>query len=381
MDRLDVHIIPEWGRRGGAMKRDIAYRNRINFQRRVKRNSPLKSFIMSSIVAFSIFAILSYIGVYSIRRYAEHRQIIDHPNERSSHSMPMPRGGGLAIVVLVTGAGLWFASEAGWSRSLVYLVCGLVIAWLGWRDDVHSLSMRVRFGVQGLVAAVSIYGLGYFKVVTIPLFGELHLGVVGIIITFLWIVGLTNAYNFMDGIDGIAGGVALSGALGWMMLSSNMHNTFVFWIALAIAAGSLGFLGHNWSPAKIFMGDVASTFLGYTFAVLPLLSADQGGDALMLGTLLMWTFIMDAGVTFIRRAIRREKIFSAHRTHVYQRLVIGGYKHATVSTLYILLTLLAGFLSLAWARGCEIVPPLIILGLPLIWILLYRYASRLKNVD
>ncbi len=282
-------------------------------------------------------------------------------------------------MLIVTGAGLSVIKEAELNHALVYLVCGLVIAWLGWRDDVHPLSARVRFAVQGLVAAVSIYGLGYFKVVTIPLFGELHLGVVGIIITFLWIVGLTNAYNFMDGIDGIAGGVALAGALGWLMLSANMHNAFVFWIALAIAAGSLGFLGHNWSPAKIFMGDVASTFLGYTFAVLPLLAATHGGDALMLGTLLMWTFIMDAGITFIQRLLRGEKLLYGHRSHVYQRLVIGGYSHAAVSTLYILLTLLASLLSYAWSWGQVYAPPLIILGLPLIWILLYRYTKRLNT--
>jgi UDP-N-acetylmuramyl pentapeptide phosphotransferase/UDP-N-acetylglucosamine-1-phosphate transferase len=184
----------------------------------------------------------------------------------------------------------------------------------------------------------------------------------------------------MDGIDGIAGGVALAGGLGWMMLATNIHNTFVFWIALAAAAGSLGFLGHNWPPAKVFMGDVASTFLGYTFAVLPLLSADQGGDALLLGTLLMWTFIMDAGVTFLRRLFRGENVFAAHRTHLYQRLVIGGYSHAAISSLYILLTLVAGGLSYAWSQGSALAPPLIFLGLPLIWILLSLHAARLKHV-
>jgi len=335
---------------------------------------------VTQLLIFILLTSLSYLLVYLIRRYAEQRQILDHPNERSSHITPTPRGGGFAIVILVIATGLWSAQEAGWNRSLVYLLCGLVIAWLGWRDDVHSLPARVRFAVQGLVAAVSIYGLGYFKAVTIPLFGELQLGVVGVIITFLWIVGLTNAYNFMDGIDGIAGGVALAGALGWMMLSANMHNNFVFWIALAIAAGSLGFLGHNWSPAKIFMGDVASTFLGYTFAVLPLLSATRGGDALMLGTLLMWAFIMDASVTFFQRLFRGEKLLYGHRSHVYQLLVIGGYKHATVSLLYIFLTLLAGLLSYAWSWGQAYAPPLIILGLPLIWILLSRHAARLNSL-
>jgi len=338
---------------------------------------------VTQLLIFILLTVLSYIGVYFIRRYAERRDILDFPNERSSHSMPTPRGGGLAIVLIAlgVGTGLWVRNEADLNHALIYLVCGLVIAWLGWRDDVHSLPARVRFGVQSLVAAISIYGLGYFKVVTIPLFGELHLGVMGIIITFLWIVGLTNAYNFMDGIDGIAGGVALAGALGWLMLSANMHNTFVFWIALAIATSSLGFLGHNWSPAKIFMGDVSSTFLGYTFAVLPLLSAKQGGDALLLGTLLMWAFIMDAGVTFITRVIKREKLLYSHRSHLYQRLVIGGYSHAAISTLYIFLTLLASFLSYAWSWGQAYAPPLIILGLPLIWILLSRHANSLNTKD
>ena len=334
---------------------------------------------MIPILIFIFLTILSYFGVLLIRRYAERRQMLDHPNERSSHITPTPRGGGLAMVVLVTGAGIWAMRKAELSHALVYLIGGAVIACLGWRDDIRPLSVRVRFAVQGLVAAVSIYGLGYFKTVTIPLFGELQLGVVGVIITFLWIIGLTNAYNFMDSIDGIAGGVAFAGGLGWALLASNMRNDLVFWIALAIAASSLGFLGHNWHPAKIFMGDVASTFLGYTFAVLPLLSADQGGDALMLGTLLMWTFIMDAGVTFIRRVLNRENVLAAHRTHLYQRLVIGGYSHAAVSVLYLALTLLAGLLAYAWSWGQAYAPPLIIIGLPLIWILLSRHAARLKH--
>ncbi|HXF85688.1 MAG TPA: glycosyltransferase family 4 protein [Anaerolineales bacterium] len=334
---------------------------------------------MTHAFIFFLLVLLSYFLVHLIRHYAERRQILDHPNERSSHTLPTPRGGGLGIVALVMGAGLLFMEEAAWNRHLIYIICGLIIAWLGWYDDVKSLSPKVRFSVQGIAAAISISGLGYFKAVTIPLFGELQLGIVGILITFLWIVGLTNAYNFMDGIDGIAGGVAVAGALGWMVLASRMHNHFVYWLALTLAASNLGFLAHNWHPAKIFMGDVASTFLGYTFAVLPLLSADQSGDALMLGTLLMWTFIMDAGLTFIRRLLKRENVFTAHRTHLYQRLVISGYKHSTVSMLYILLTVLAGLLAYAWSWGQVYAPPLILIGLPFLWFLLSRHAAQRES--
>jgi UDP-N-acetylmuramyl pentapeptide phosphotransferase/UDP-N-acetylglucosamine-1-phosphate transferase len=234
--------------------------------------------------------------------------------------------------------------------------------------------------VQGLVAAVSIWGMGYFKSVTIPLFGELQLGYVGLIITFLWIIGLTNAYNFMDGIDGMAGGVAFAAGLGWALLTSGipyLANSFVFWIAIAISASSLGFLGHNWHPAKIFMGDVASTFLGYSFAVMPLLASNKEGDALMLGTLLLWTFIMDAGVTFIRRAINREDVLSAHRTHLYQRLVTGGYTHSAVSTLYIVLTLVALRFASAWSEGSVVASVLILFGLPLTYYVLSKHADQL----
>jgi UDP-N-acetylmuramyl pentapeptide phosphotransferase/UDP-N-acetylglucosamine-1-phosphate transferase len=339
---------------------------------------------MTSLLPFVLLTLLSYLGVWIIRRYAEKRQLLDHPSERSSHSMPTPRGGGLAIVLIVTGTGLWFMREAQWNRDLVYIVCGVVIAFLGWRDDTHSLSPRVRFAVQGLVAAASILGLGYFSSVTIPLFGKLQLGAVGVVITFLWIIGLTNAYNFMDGIDGMAGGVGFAAGLGWVLLTSNIDylaNSFVFWIALAIAAGSLGFLGHNWHPAKIFMGDVASTFLGYTFAVLPLMAANAEGDALMLGTLLLWTFIMDAGVTFIRRALQRENVLAAHRTHLYQRLVIGGYSHAKISALYIALTFLSLILASAWGNGSRLASALILFGLPLTYYVLNRHAKFLTTKD
>jgi UDP-GlcNAc:undecaprenyl-phosphate/decaprenyl-phosphate GlcNAc-1-phosphate transferase len=334
---------------------------------------------MIPVIAFLLLAALSYISVIYIRHLALHHQILDHPNERSSHSIPMPRGGGLAIVFLVLGISLWVANQVEINRSVIYVVLGTILALVGWRDDIFSLSPNYRFVVQGLVAIISILAMGYFKIVRIPLLGEINLGTFGIVITFLWIIGMINAYNFMDGIDGMAGGVALVAGLGWMILSSNVDNPFVFWVALSIAATSLGFLAHNWSPAKIFMGDVASTFLGYSFAVLPLLSADQSGDALTIGTLLMWTVIMDTFVTFLRRLVKRENVFSGHRSHLFQQLVLGGYRHETISTLYIFLTFLAGLLTYESSHGDQVAPFLIFLGLPLIWILLSLHAARLQR--
>ena len=332
------------------------------------------------LLAFLTLMILAYAGVAWIRRLALQRAILDHPNERSSHSIPTPRGGGLAIVALVILTVIAFGLVNGFTRqSLAFILSGVLLALLGWQDDVRTLSAKIRFPIQFAAIAIAMLGMGYFDSVTIPLFGVWHLGWFGIPITFFWILGLINAYNFMDGIDGIGGGVALAAGLGWMVLSSSFggfENPLAFWFALAIAATSLGFLGHNWSPARIFMGDVGSTFLGFSFAVLPLMSASRGGDALMFGAAILWTFIMDAGITFLRRAAKREDVFAAHRTHLYQRLVISGVKVATVSALFIVLTLLGAGLSLAWARGNRSVGPFILFGLPLIWVVLSVFTAR-----
>jgi UDP-GlcNAc:undecaprenyl-phosphate GlcNAc-1-phosphate transferase len=334
---------------------------------------------MTAIIVFLLLVLLSYVSVYYIRRLALRYKILANPNERSSHSIPMPLGGGWAIVILVLAASLGVINQTEWERSFIYIALGAILAVVGWRDDLFSLSANYRFIVQGLVAIISILEMGYFRDVRVPLIGEFDLGVVGIVITFFWIIGMINAYNFMDGIDGMAGGVAVVAGVGWMILSANVHNPFVFWVALSIAATSLGFLGHNWSPAKIFMGDVASTFLGYSFAVLPLLSASQTGDALTVGTLLMWIVIMDTFVTFLRRLVKGENVFSGHRSFLFHQLVAGGYKHGTISALYIFLTALAILLSYEWSHGDQVAPLLIFLGLPLIWILLSVHAARLRS--
>jgi Fuc2NAc and GlcNAc transferase len=338
---------------------------------------------MTQVFIFVLLVVLSYGGVYLIRRWAVPRQIMDTPNQRSSHSVSTPRGGGLAIVILVLGAALVYGVSAQlWKQTLVYVGVGGMVAWLGWRDDMHSLSPRLRLLLQASASVITILCLGHFKSITIPMLGNFPLGAAGIPITFLWILGLINAYNFMDGIDGISGGVAVAAGLGWMLLASSLANPLAYWIAFAIASSSLGFLGHNWSPARIFMGDVASTFLGFSFAVLPFMSAGQNKDTFLLGTMVMWVFIMDAGVTFIQRLFKGENVMAAHRSHLYQRLVIGGCKHATVSLLYIFLTVLGVLLAIGWIHGgIKAVPALTLIGLPLIWGFLSWGAARRHHAE
>lgn len=329
-------------------------------------------------VVFLVAIAASSALVTLIRRWANTHSVIDMPNERSSHTIPTPRGGGMAIVIIVVTVVLIYCSLTGdWKAGLVYTVGGILIAYIGWRDDRHSLSPRLRFLVHGLTAAGTIVFLGYFDGLPFPFLGRIPLGAAGILLTFIWIVGLTNAFNFMDGIDGIAGGTALTAAAGWMVVAAyggEMGLPFV--IAFATAAASLGFLFHNWSPAKIFMGDVASGFLGYTFAVLPLLLNHHPMQPLMPGILLVWVFIMDAGLTFIRRAALREKLFAAHRSHLYQRMVIAGYSHSDVSLTFALLNTLGLAMSIGWIFGSRLAEWAILAGIPLFWFLFSKFAIR-----
>lgn len=333
---------------------------------------------MKEFIAFIILVAISYFSVDRTRDWLLKRRVLDHPNERSSHHIPTPRGGGLVIVffTLVVALVTMFLAK-NWLEGIVFVVVGSAVAWIGWQDDVKSLSPKVRFLFQALAAVATVIGLGYFDSITIPLLGELRLGIVGILITILWIMGLINAYNFMDGIDGISGSVALTASLGWMLLLGiNGHlSSPVFWIALAIAATNLGFLGHNWPPARIFIGDVASTFLGYCFAVIPLLTINQVEDSFLLAVILMWAYILDTAITFLRRLIKGEAVFSAHRTHIYQRLVISGYQVSSITSLYLLLTSLGVVLAYAWVQNIAFAPAAIIIGLPVLWVLLIGFTK------
>lgn len=343
---------------------------------------------MFEIAGLSLLAFtLSYLGVIGLRRWAESRQILDIPGERSSHTQPTPRGGGLAIVVVTLAGWLLYAwlGPAMFCLPLLASIAGAVlVAAVSWLDDLHTLPNRVRFAAHGVGAILVILGFGYWQTFSIPFFGPLYLGWLGIVITFLWIVGLTNAYNFMDGIDGIAGGQAVVAGLGWAVLGRLSEEPLISVLGLLLAASSLGFLRHNWPPARIFMGDVGSAFLGYTLAVLPMIAAERDSHLMLAGLLFVWPFVFDTAFTFLRRLFKGENVFAAHRSHLYQRLVIVGYSHRFVTLLYMGLALIGVILALARslkADGgavaiCLIIPSLC-LGL---WLFVFR-EERIRAIQ
>jgi UDP-N-acetylmuramyl pentapeptide phosphotransferase/UDP-N-acetylglucosamine-1-phosphate transferase len=345
--------------------------------------------MVSEIALFGLGFGTSWWATGLIRRYALRKELIDVPNERSSHTQPTPRGGGLAIVLVTLCGlltyGLLFFVE--YRLLLLFYAFGVgLIATVSWFDDLQTLPNRVRFAVHSLAAILAIIGLGYWDELSVPLLGQVHLGWVGLPITFLWIVGLTNAYNFMDGIDGIAGGQAVVAGLGWAILGIVTDQQFVSILGALLAATSLGFLFHNWPPARIFMGDVGSAFLGYSFACLAVIAANREPALAIAGVLLVWPFVFDTIFTLLRRLKNRENVFSAHRSHLYQRLVISGYSHRSVTLLYIGLDVLVLLLALlvitknAWADlGVVIALPLSCFALWGFTVLKEHTAVQVKN--
>lgn len=291
------------------------------------------------LIIFPAALILTYFGIALFRQWSLKKGVLDVPNERSSHSAPTPRGGGVVIVAVVlcfyVCVSFFYPSTFSWG----YLCGAIIVALVSWLDDRYSVSFLWRFLTHALAAILLIIDKGFWSDIHVPgLSFAFGFGIFGSIITFLWIVWLINAYNFMDGIDGIAGVQAVIAGLAWLIVGNLSGNNGIYFFGGIILCSSVGFLIHNWHPARIFMGDVGSAFLGYTFAAIPLLARPDSGRAVDLlpvaAVLFVWFFLFDSIITITRRALRREKLWVAHREHLYQRLVASGLSHSNVSLLY-----------------------------------------------
>jgi len=344
------------------------------------------------IVGTSILAVLiTWAGVHWFRSWAEKRRIMDLPNERSSHTRPTPRGGGLVIaaVTLVLGAVpvVLYGAAGSIRMFLAYAAGAAVIVTISWFDDIRSVNRWLRLSVHILGAALAMWGIAFWGSLTLPFLGPVHLGWMGALVTLVWIVGLTNAYNFMDGIDGIAAGQAVVAGLFWWIIA-RQYGLPMSSLGLLAAATSLGFLLHNWPPARIFMGDAGSAFLGYTLAALPLTGTAiwTPGVGLTLGVLCVWPFVFDTVFTIARRLLRRENVFEAHRSHLYQRLAIVGWSHRAVTLLYLGLAAVGCVIAALWgftSTGGDLrLPSLVLIPAALLWALVVtqerKYASRVR---
>ncbi|ROM58249.1 glycosyl transferase [Pseudomonas poae] len=277
-------------------------------------------------------ALVSFVLTAVIRRYALLRSIIDIPNARSSHSVPTPRGGGVAIVL----AFLAVIPLLGWlglvsTDSLVAVAgAGALVAVLGFMDDHGHIAARWR--LVGHFSA-AIWALFWFNgLAPLSVFGwTLDLGIVGSILAAVYMVWMLNLYNFMDGIDGIASVEAMCACLGACLLYTMSGHQDMIWLPLLLAAAVGAFLLWNFPPAKIFMGDAGSGFLGVILACFSIQAGWTQSSFFWAWLILLGVFVVDATFTLVRRLLRGDKVYEAHRSHAYQFASRKFGKHLPVT--------------------------------------------------
>lgn len=292
-------------------------------------------------------------------KYAKENQITDIPTVRSSHDVPKPRGGGIGFVIItILGSFAYLLYDAHlFSVGIItFLIALIIVAIFGWFDDKNSLSIPVRYTVQTIGALIILLFVSGFDSFYVPAFNQIYLGVFGYLAGIIWLTGTTNIYNFMDGVDGIASVQAIFAGIGWIFWGWYFDIPFIVAINLILVGSVASFLVYNWQPAKIFMGDVGSVFLGFYFATLPFLAvylsdSIEIGFAIWISALLLWPFLYDGSFTLIRRIIKKKNVFKPHRTHLYQRLNRMGWPHKNVTILYSAFCLFSCMISYIFVTG------------------------------
>lgn len=297
-----------------------------------------------------IFALSLVLISFSLTWFMCHKvAIMDHPNERSSHSIAVPRGGGVAIVItfFIGMAAIYLFGDRTHIEQkymLGFIASSVLIAGISFYDDIENKSAQFKF-LSHLVAVLVVLWSGIvLDELAFPVVGYISLGWFGYLLSLFWIIGLTNAYNFMDGLDGLVGGITVIASLFFMTICYYEGSHFVYITCYTLLAGTMGFLILNTSPAKIFMGDIGSTFIGFTFATLAIIAAryDESHISFFVVPLLLFNIIYDVIFTLIRRKLNGEQITQAHRSHLYQLMNRIGYSHLEVSLTHYCMAFLQG---------------------------------------
>lgn len=279
-------------------------------------------------------SLLSALITVAMLKYSLHKKFVDVPNHRSSHTRPTPKAGGLAIVISYT-LGLVICSKSGlidFENYQYLLLAGLIIAIVGFIDDVYSIASKKRLVFHFISALVIVYAFG--GVSELSLFNwNLPLKWLAYPIAIVAIIWLLNLYNFMDGIDGIASVEAVSVAFSGAVILNYQYALVDVAIALLIlGAAVLGFLFFNFPRAKIFLGDVGSAYLGVIFSGFAIISINHDPNLLWVWLVLLGTFIVDATFTLIRRILIGKRLDDAHRSHTYQKASRKCSSHMKVSS-------------------------------------------------
>ena len=344
--------------------------------------------LVLGMVVYLVFLLIvlcaSWVLTGVIRRYAIAKSLIDIPNNRSSHSVPVPRGGGLSVVavVVLTLLGLWVSGNIGASLMIALLGSSTIVALIGFIDDHGHIAARWRLLAHFFGAAWVLYWLDGLP----PLFVigiELDLGLLGYGLAAVYLVWLLNLYNFMDGIDGIASIETISvcscaAVITVLVLPAAMG--FVLLLLFVIAA-TIGFLFWNFPKARIFMGDACSGFLGLLLGALSIQAAWLKPELFWCWLILLGVFIVDATVTLVRRVIRGDKFYQAHCSHAYQFASREYRSHVKISSTVGVINVvwlfpIALIVGLGWVDG---IVGLLIAYLPLT-MLAFRFNAGVEII-
>lgn len=288
----------------------------------------MKYYITLLTLLFTTAAVLTPVFV----SYAKKLALLDYPEDRSSHTEVTPTGGGIIVLLtyLVNLLILEHQQVISTPLTMLLTISSLSLASVCFLDDMRSVSIKWRLAMQIIVIAIAVYYLQPDFVSQHSVIG--HYLVLGLLVfSFLWLV---NLYNFMDGIDGFASSEAIFICLSMSLLLAQAQQWYTMWLYLSLSIIVNGFLVWNWSPAKVFLGDTGSAFLGFILGCLTLLSVKANTNIFWPAIILFATFVADATVTLLRRMLTGQRFYHAHRSHVYQRLAKRFNSHAKVCWLY-----------------------------------------------
>lgn len=316
--------------------------------------------VLAALVAFAVALVATNV----VERLSRRRGLLDVPNSRSSHVTPTPRIGGIGIVAGVAAAWLLVG---GWDApgGIALLAAAALLGGVGLADDLGRTSLIGKYLAQLASSAVVTLAIQPALAIEVGAASLRIDGIAAAVLSVLWLTAVINAFNFIDGIDGmLASLVVVIGVVGSGMASPGADANL-----LAVAAACLGFLVWNHAPASIFMGDVGSQFLGLWVGAS--LLGDAGGTVEVIPILILFGLVLfDTGLTLVRRAREGKNLFAAHREHLYQRLVTSGASHRTVTAAYAGATAALGALALAWsAQPLPMQIPVLVLLVAGAWLL------------
>lgn len=318
------------------------------------------------VIAFLIALVSTFLLTNPVKKLAIKFNVVDFPNQRKIHKKVTPRLGGLAVFLGALLGALYLQPQH--EHMLAILLGSIVIIITGSLDDRFGIRPVIKLTGQ-LVAASFLVSSGLIiQRITLPFLGMVDLGFFSVLLTFMWIVGITNAINLIDGLDGLATGVTSIALTSLLIMGVIDGQVIVVYLSIVLIGANLGFLYHNFYPAKIYMGDTGSNFLGYMIAIISMLGLFKNVALLgfVIPIIVLAVPIFDTMLAIFRRAYNKQGIMQADNKHIHYRLLRNGYTHRQTVLIVYLFSALFGFLAIMFSKagvGISVVIALVILVL------------------